>query len=45
LTVAKAVKQHACQLLFWNFFLFDKEKSALSPLQREFVREGECAMK
>ena len=36
-----AINLQGCQLLFWHFFLFDKEKSALSPLQREIVRRGE----
>ena len=32
----KALERHARQLLFWNFFLFGKEKSAAFPLSKEF---------
>ena len=36
-----AIQRHVGTLLFWHFFLLCKEKSALSPLQREIVRGGE----
>ena len=35
---SEAVQRHVGTLLFWNFFLLCKEKSALSLLQREVVR-------
>ncbi len=37
---AEAVERHARQLLFWNFFLFGKEKSALSPCKGRLCADG-----
>ena len=34
-----AVKQHACLLLFWNFFLVGQEKSASFPLLSKGFRK------
>ena len=42
----KQVEQQARQLLFWNFFLFGKEKSGTFPLyKRNFCENLVCSLK